>query len=272
MDPTQINEFVTNTLLPLGADLLVKLGGAILFWFIGKRILSFAAGLLERALVAQAVDPTVRRYIGSAMNIVLTGALVVAIFGFLGVETATFAALLAGVGLAVGTAWGDLLKNFAAGVFMLMLRPFKVGDYVTAAGITGTVTEISMFVTVILTPDNVVTMVGNSSVFGGTIQNFSGHPHRRVDLEAQLAGDADVKEAAERIRARVVNVANTAKEVGPDLFILRFNERGPVICVRPYCHTDHYWQVYADTNAIIRDVLGDSAFSVPAQTVRVIQG
>ena len=62
-----------------------------------------------------------------------------------------------------------------------------------------------------------------------------------------------------------------AKEVGPDLFILRFNERGPVICVRPYCHTDHYWQVYADTNAIIRDVLGDSAFSVPAQTVRIVQ-
>ena len=157
-----------QTLVPIAMAIGLKLVGALLFWMIGRRIISGVSGLVERTTNARGVDPTVGRYLHSMLGVVLTVALVVAIAGFLGIETATFAALLAGAGLAIGTAWGDMLKNFAAGVFMLVLRPFKVGDFVTAGGVTGTVAELGIFVCVINTPDNVRTIIGNSKIFGDT--------------------------------------------------------------------------------------------------------
>jgi len=114
------------------------------------------------------------------LNIIL----VVAIRGYFGVETTSFAAILAAAGIAIGMAWSGLLANFAAGAFMVVLRPFKVGDFVTVGGITGTVKEVGLFVTALNTPDNVLTIIGNNKVFSDTIQNFSANPYRRVDLKA----------------------------------------------------------------------------------------
>ena len=110
------------------------------------------------------------------VSVVLNVALVVAILGFFGVETTTFAALIAAGGVAIGVAWGGLLANFAAGAFLVFLRPFKVGDFVTAGGVTGTVEAIGLFGTTINTPDNVHTIVGNNKIFSDTIQNFSANP------------------------------------------------------------------------------------------------
>ena len=110
--------------------------------------------------------------------------------GDFSVETTSFAAILA-AGIAIGMAWSGLLANFAAGAFMIVLRPFKVCDFVTAAGVTGTVKEIGLFVTAVVTPDNVLTMLGNNKIFSDTIQNFSANPYRRVDLKAQLAHSVD---------------------------------------------------------------------------------
>jgi small conductance mechanosensitive channel len=117
--------------------------------------------------------------------------LVVAILGYFGVQTTTFAALIAAAGLAIGTAWAGLLANFAAGAFLLVLRPFKVGDFISAAGVMGTVHEIGLFVTTMDSPDNVRTFVGNNKIFSDTIQNYSANAYRRVDLTAQIAGAAD---------------------------------------------------------------------------------
>ena len=114
--------------------------------------------------------------------VLLNIALIVALLGFFGVETTTFAALLAAGGVAIGVAWSGLLANFAAGVFIVILRPFKVGDFVTAGGVIGTISHIGLFGTNIDTPDNVQTMVGNNKILSDTIQNFSSNPYRRVDL------------------------------------------------------------------------------------------
>jgi small conductance mechanosensitive channel len=260
-----------NTVVPRATDILIQLVAALLFWWIGRSLIGMLAGLMERALSARSVDETVRRYLGSALSLVLNGALVVAIFGYLGVETTTFAALLAGVGLAVGTAWGDLLRNFAAGVFMLVLRPFKVGHYVVAGGIEGTVVEIGMFVTAIDTPDNVRTYVGNNTIFGGTIKNFSQNPHRRVELLAQLSGEADWRKVVAELKVRLVAIPNVVKAPEPDVFIITFNDRGPVLCVRPYCHTDHYWQVYFDTNATIAQVGADLHLPTPKLSIDMVR-
>ena len=135
--------------------------------------------------------PTLIRYLISFLTIALNIVLVVAILGYFGLETTSFAALLAGAGLAIGAAWAGLLSNFAAGAFLLMFRPFKVGDYILAGGVEGTVHEIGLFTTTIHTPDNVVTIVGNTKIFGDNIKNYSANPYRRVELVAQLAHSVD---------------------------------------------------------------------------------
>jgi len=166
-----------------------------------------------------------------------------------------------------------LLANFAAGAFLIVLRPFKVGDFVTMAGITGTVTEIGLFATTINTPDNVSTVIGNNKIFGDNIQNFTHNPFRRVDLKCQLAGAADHQMAMQLLRERIAAIPNVIAEPGVDVEILEFTLVGPVLAVRPYCHNDHYWQVYFDTNRVIREALAEAGFPapMPAQNVVVTQ-
>src|SRR5690242_13419105 len=153
----------------------LKILGAIAVWIIGRRLIAFAVGLVQRALRRGPMDETLIGYVGSALSILLDVVLIVAILGFFGVETTTFAALLAGVGLAIGTAWGGVLANLAAGFFLVALRPFRTGDFVSAGGVTGTVAEIGLLATVINTPDNIRTIVGNGKILGDTIQNFSAN-------------------------------------------------------------------------------------------------
>jgi small conductance mechanosensitive channel len=224
-----------------------------------------------RALERQKVDPTVIRYIGSVLAVGLNIILVVAILGYFGVETTSFAALVAGLGIAVGAAWGGLLSNFAAGVFILVLRPFKVGDYVLAGDVEGTVRLLGLFNTTIDAPDNVQTLVGNAKIMGGTIKNFSNNPYRRVDLTAQLDHSVDPADAVRRLKEALPRIANVVTAPMPDVEILMFNERGPVLAVRPYCNTAHYWQVYFDTNRTIRDTFGAADYPAAEAHVHVRQ-
>src|SRR6266576_3710113 len=144
-----------------------------------------------------------------------------------------------GCRIAIGMAWSGLLSNFAAGAFIMVLRPFKVGDFVTAGGVTGTVKEIGLFVTAVVTLENVLNLVGNNKIFSDTIQNFSSNPYRRVDLKAQLAHSVDHNEAIKLLKDRVGKIPNVKADPAPDVEILEFNFNGPTLAVRPYCHTDH---------------------------------
>src|SRR5262249_45251827 len=190
----------------------LKLLGAIAVWIIGRRLIAFSVRVVMHAVRRQSLDETLVGYIGSGLTILLDVVLVVAILGFFGVETTTFAALLAGAGLAIGTAWGGILANFAAGVFLVGLRPFRMGDFVTAGGVTGTVDQIGLLATVINTPDNIRTIVGNNKILGDTIQNFSANPHRRVDLVAQLHHTVDPEPAMQRLRERLTRIPNVATD------------------------------------------------------------
>ena len=171
-----------QTLAAAATQLGLKVLGAFVLWLVGRRLIGFSVNLLRAALHRQSIDPTLVRYLGSAITVMLNIALVVALLGFFGVETTTFAALIAGAGVAIGAAWAGLLSNFAAGVFLIVLQPFKTGDFVTAGGVTGTVKEVGLFGTAIDTPDNVHTLVGNTKIFADTIYNFTANPFRRVDL------------------------------------------------------------------------------------------
>ena len=249
----------------------LKILGAIAVWIVGRWLIGLATRLLTRALDRQRVDPTLQRYIANIVGVALTIVLVVAILGYFGVETTSFAALIAAMGIAIGAAWAGLLANFAAGAFLVVLRPFKVGDYVKAGGTEGTVREIGLFATTILTPDNVTTFVGNNKIFSDTIQNFSASDYRRVDRLAQLAHGVDARDAIARLREALKRIPNVAPAPAPDVEIVDFNERGPVLAVRPYTHTDHYWQVYFDTNKAISDAFAAAGYPVPEAHVRMKQ-
>ena len=248
----------------------IKILAAIAFWVIGRWLIGLAVGMVERALARQSVDPTLLRYVGSFITVTLNIVLVIGILGYFGVQTTSLAALIAAAGVAIGMAWSGLLANLAAGGFIIVLRPFKVGDFVSAGGVTGTVKEIGLFATAINTPDNVLTLVGNNKIFGDTIQNFSHNTFRRVDLKAQLSGAADYQAAAAVLKQRIAAIPNVLSDPPVDVEILEFNLVGPVLAVRPYCHNNNYWQVYFDTNRTIKEALGtDFPAPMPAQTVIV---
>ena len=262
-----------DLIMTTATEVGIKILAAVAFWVIGRWLIGVAVGMVRASLERQKVDPTVLRYVGSIVTVTLNILLVIGILGYFGIQTTTFAALIAAAGVAIGMAWSGLLAHFAAGAFLVVLRPMKVGDFVTVAGVTGTVTELGLFTTVINTPDNVQTIIGNNKVFSDTIQNLTHNPFRRVDLKCQLSGAADHQAAMVLLREKVATIPNVLPEPKVDVEILDFTLVGPVLAVRPYCHTDNYWQVYFDTNRMIREALGEAGFPapMPAQNVIVTQ-
>lgn len=263
----QYQQLVTTYGMAIGT----KIVAAIIFWIVGRWLIGLVGRMMKQAFEKQKLDPSLIRYIGSFVAVTLNIVLVVAILGYFGVQTTTFAALVAGIGIAVGAAWSGLLSNLAAGIFLIVLRPFKVGDFVTVGGITGTVMEIGLFATTLNTPDNVMTLIGNGKIFGDTIQNYTHNPFRRVELKCQLAGSADHLAAMELLREKLAGVPNVLPQPAVEVEILEFNLVGPVLAVRPFCHNDHYWQVYFDGNRTIREALSAAGFPapMPAQMVLV---
>jgi len=266
MNTESIKLFLSTTAIDVGLKILA----ALAFWFIGRWLIGRVIAVIRVALGRSNVDPTLTKYLGSIVAVALNIALVLGILGYFGIETTSFAALLAGAGLAVGAAWSGMLGNFAAGAFMLVLRPFKVGEFVSVGGVTGTVHELGLFGTTLVTPDNVMTLIGNGKIFADTIQNFSALPFRRVERTAQLAGSVDPIDAIARFRAAVVKIPNVAEAPAPEVSLLDMNLVGPVIDVRPYTQNDHYWQVYFDTNEAIIRVAREAGWPapMPSQVVR----
>jgi len=262
MDTQALQAFLGTTLF----DLAVKIVAAVAFWIVGRWMIGKVVGLMQAAMGRNSVDPTLTKYLGSIVTIALNIALVLGILGYFGIQTTSFAAMLAGAGVAIGAAWSGMLGNFAAGAFMLVLRPFKVGDFVQVGGITGTVHELGLFGTTLVTPDNVFTLVGNSKVFGDTVMNYTARPSRRVERTAQLAGSVDPQEAIAKFKAAVAKIPNVVESPAPEVNLLDINLVGPVIAVRPYCHNDHYWQVYFDTNEAIVRTAREAGWPAPTPT------
>jgi small conductance mechanosensitive channel len=262
MDLQAIKLFLSTTAI----DLAIKVIAAIIFWVVGRWLIHRVIGLVQAGMNRNQVDSTLTKYMGSIIAIALNVALALGILGYFGIQTTSFAAMLAGAGVAIGAAWSGLLGNFAAGAFMLILRPIKVGDFVTVGGVTGTVHELGLFGTTLVTPDNVMTIVGNGKIFNDTISNFSALPVRRVERVAQLANGVDPLDAIARLKAAVATIPNVSVTHPAEINLLDMKLEGPQIAVRPYTHTEHYWQVYFDTNEAIVRVCKEAGWPVPAGT------
>jgi small conductance mechanosensitive channel len=241
-----------------------KAFAALAAWVVGRWLIGWAVKLFGKAMArGEKVDATLSNYLQSIINFALNLVLVLAILDIFGVSTTSFAALLAGAGLAIGTAWGGLLTHFAAGVFMQVLRPYKVGDVVSVGGITGTVKELGLFGTTLVTGENVLTIMGNNKVFSDTIKNYSALPVRRVDCTAKIAHSVDALDAMSRLKTALAMVSNVSAEPAPEIEILQFTPEGTLLCIRPYTHVNNYWQVYFDTHKVIARTFGAAGYPVP---------
>jgi small conductance mechanosensitive channel len=258
---------IASTVTDIGIRVGLQALGALVVFIVGRRLIDLAVRLTSGALTRQHVDPTLLRYVGNFVSAALNIVLVMAILGYFGVETTTFAALVAAAGVAIGMAWSGLLAHFAAGAFLIVLRPFTVGDFVTAGGVTGTVREIGMFSTTIVTPDNVVTVVGNNAIFSSIIQNYSANPYRRVDIVIQAPHGVDPVQVQRTLKERLAKIPNVKTDPAPDVELLGASLAGPQFAVRPYCHNDHYWQVYFDTNRTVAAAFGEAGYAPPATVI-----
>ena len=262
-----MNQELTSTVASLVNAYVIPLGwklvGALAVWIFGSWVVRLIRAALGRVMDARHVDKTLASYLDASANVLMKILVLIAVLGVLGIETTSFAALLAAIGIAIGAAWAGLLSNFAAGLFLMVLRPFKVGDMIGAGGTVGVVRAIGLFATDVDTPDNVRVVVGNAKIFSDSIQNFTVNPYRRVDLTAQIAHAVDPQDAIRRLRERVSRIPHVLADPAPSVEILTFTPMGPVIAVRPSCHNDHYWQVYFDTNRAITEVAGEAGYPAP---------
>jgi small conductance mechanosensitive channel len=247
----QVDALVRLYVIPIAWKVL----GAIAIWIgghIGIRIIRTA---LRRTMKSRRFDVTLAKYLDAGATGALRVLVLIAVLGVLGVETTSFAALLAAAGIAIGAAWSGLLSNFAAGLFLLTFRPFRVGDVIAAAGVTGTVRELGLFVTAIDTADNVRTFVGNARLFSDNLQNFSANEYRRAEVQAQLSGGVDAEATIARVRSSLPTIPNVLQSPAPVVEVQSINVNGPVLTAQVFCKNEDYGQVFFDINRTINQAM-----------------
>ena len=234
--------FITATLLPL----LLKILIALLIYFIGKKLISVVLNLTKKGMEKARLDAGVQSFIESALKIVLYIVLIFAIVGYLGVATSSVAALFASAGVTVGLALQGSLSNLAGGVLILVLKPFKVGDFIIAAGVEGTVSAIEIFYTKLLTTDNKLVTIPNGALSNGNIINASHEELRRVDFVFGVAYESDlklVKSILETVGARHELVLQNDEEHPITVFINEFGASSIDFGFRVWCRNENYWTV-----------------------------
>lgn len=240
-----------QTILPQLTEIAIKLGGAIILWLVGRFVIKLALKAIAASLVRSKVDKTLAKWIGAIANLMSNFLLAMAVLSIFDVETTSFAALLAAAGLAIGAAWAGLLSNFAAGVFLILFKPFKVGDLVTVGGISGRVTEIGVFATTVITIDNVVTIVGNGAISTAVISNYSENDFQVLEVTAQLKPGDNVIVILESLRLELATFPQVLSIPAPILAVLEVNEHGPKIIIRLSCQIEHMQDVRYLINAAI---------------------
>ncbi len=217
---------------------------ALFTFIIGTWIINKLSNMLDSIMSKRGMELTVRRFLANIVNIGLKVMLLLSIAGMFGIQTTSFIAIFTALAFAVGTALSGSLGHFASGVMLLTFRPYKVGDLVTVAGQTGTVEEIGVFNTTLLTPDNKKIMVPNGNVTSGIITNISGQGEIRVDMNYQLAGNADIDKAKAVIQSVASGCPFVLKTKPTDIYVNSLPVGMIDMAVRPWCQSEFYWDTY----------------------------
>jgi small conductance mechanosensitive channel len=241
----------------------IKIALALLIFVIGRKVVDAIVGVAQKVMRRQEMDEILVRFISSIIKWLLLLFVIIAALSQLGVDTTSLIALLGAAGLAVGLALQSSLSNFAAGVMLIIFRPFTKGDFVEAGGATGVVEAISIFTTKLTTPDNKEVIVPNSSVFSNNITNFSAKPTRRVDMVFGISYDDDIRKAKELLEQIIADDDRVLAEPAPVVALGELGDSSVNFLVRPWVNAADYWGVLWDTNEQVKLRFDAEGISIP---------
>lgn len=241
----------------------LKVIGAILIFLIGKWVANKLTKVVSTLMERSKVDTTLIRFAENVIYVLLMVVVILAALNGLGVETTSFVAILGAAGLAIGLALQGTLGNVGSGVLLVLFRPFKVGDVVQVAGQTGSVEAISLFATMLNTPDNKVIIIPNSAVTGGNITNFSTKETRRVDLTFGIGYDDDLRAAKAVLESIVSSDERVLKDPAPFVAVSELADSSVNFVVRVWVKSADYWGVYFDTIETVKLTFDEKGISIP---------
>lgn len=252
-----------DQLLPLlvnyGSQLLLALVTLLVGWWLIGRVTRAVQALMQR----RSVDPTLHGFISTLVNIGLKALLLISVAGMVGIETTSFIALIGAAGLAVGLALQGSLANFAGGILILVLRPFRVGEYIQAQGVEGTVDNIQIFHTVLKTADNKTVIVPNGTLSNGNIINFSRQPTRRVSIDLRISYGDNVKHARKVLLQLAHADSRVLKDPPPAVWLAALGESSVDLSLRVWTKTDDYWGVFWGLQEQAKEVFEIEGITIP---------
>ena len=237
--------------------------GAIVVLVVGRIVAGIGRGFIKRILTKSNTDQAIISFAGNiTFSIILIFTVLAALAKF-GIETTSFIAVLGAAGFAVGFALQGSLSNFASGVLILVLRPYKLGDFIDAAGVAGTVKEIELFNTVLATPDNVKVMVPNGKIYGDIIKNFSSNDTRRVDLVIGIGYDSSIGKAYEVLNALIKEDKRILADPEPTIAVAELADSSVNFVVRPWVKKEDYWAVKFDLTQKVKESFDQHNLEIP---------
>ena len=250
-----------------GRDLIVefapKVLAAILIWIIGSWIIKMTMKGIKKAMTKANYDDSLKKFLLNLISWIFKIVLILVVLGTVGVETTSFAAVLAAAGLAVGMALQGSLGNFAGGVLIMIFKPFKIGDLIEAQGEIGVVKEIEIFTTKLTGLSNREIIIPNGALSNGNIINYTTEGTRRVDLVFGVSYDADIKQTKEVLMNVLTSHPKILKEPAPAVTVIELADSSVNFAVRPWCKTEHYWDVYFDVTENAKEALDAAGIEIP---------
>ncbi|WP_034061192.1 mechanosensitive ion channel family protein [Lacinutrix jangbogonensis] len=249
--------------IDFATDYGLKIVGAIIIWIIGSWIIKKLLKQIGNVMSKRGHDESLKGFLLNLISWLLKILLILAILAQLGVETTSFAAVLAAAGLAVGLALQGSLSNFAGGVLIMIFKPIKIGDLIEAQGATGVVKEIEIFTTKLTGLSNREIIIPNGSLSNGNIINFSTEGTRRVDLVFGVGYDSDIKQTKSVLLNVLKNHPKVLQDPTPTVNVLELADSSINFAVRPWCKTEHYWDVYFDITEQTKEALDAAGIEIP---------
>ncbi len=254
---------VLQNLITFATTYGIKVVGAILILIIGRIVAGWVRRLFRKILTKREVAPAIVGFVSSFSYFLVMTFTVLAMLSKFGIQTASFVAVLGAAGFAVGFALQGSLANFAAGIMLLVFRPFKIGDFVEVGGVSGTVKDLRLFTTVMNTPDNVRIIMPNGKIFGDTIKNYSAEDLRRVDMVIGIGYGSSIEDAIATMSDMLKDDSRILAEPAPQIAVAELADSSVNLVVRPWVKKDDYWAVKFDFTEGVKKAFDAKGIEIP---------
>jgi small conductance mechanosensitive channel len=259
---------IIGYLTTFGKNLLI----ALIVYFIGRFLIKYATKALKAIAKKRNMEPSLTSFLDSLVSISLNLLLAITIVGVMGIDTSSFLAVFASAGVAIGMALSGTLQNFAGGVLILILKPYKVGDFIEAQGFAGNVKEIQIFSTILTTPDNQTIIIPNGALSTGCLKNSTAAPTRRIDLDVEVAYNTkteDVRKVLMQLINEDSRIIKEPAEMEPYLPMIKMSASSIVFQMRVWVKANEYWKVRFELTEHVYQALGDAGIEIPFQQMDV---